>query len=93
VLIAALVGVMFMVAIGTFEWTSFNILNKIPKSDALVMIVVTVLTLVFDLALAVIAGVILAALVFSWDNVVWIRARKRIDEAGTKHYEIYGPLS
>jgi SulP family sulfate permease len=90
--IAALIGLMFMVAIGTFEWTSFNILNKIPKSDALVMIIVTVLTLVFDLAIAVIIGVIVAALVFAWDNAVRIRARKSIDKDGTKHYEITGPL-
>lgn len=90
--VAALVGLMFMVAIGTFEWTSFNILNKIPRSDVLVMLIVTVLTLVFDLALAVVAGVVVAALVFAWDNAVRIRARKRVDEKGVKHYEIYGPL-
>ncbi len=90
--VAALVGLMFMVAIGTFEWTSLNILNKIPKSDALVMIIVTVLTLVFDLAIAVIAGVVVAALVFAWDNAVRIRARKSVDADGVKHYEIYGPL-
>jgi sulfate permease, SulP family len=90
--VAALVGLMFMVAIGTFEWTSFNILNKVPRSDVFVMVVVTVLTLVFDLAIAVIVGVVVAALVFAWDNAVRIRARKRIDEKGVKHYEIYGPL-
>jgi len=89
---AALVGVMFMVAIGTFEWTSFNILNKIPKSDAFVMISVTVLTLIFDLAIAVLAGVILSALVFAWDNATRIRAKKKTDKDGTKHYEIMGPL-
>lgn len=90
--VAALVGLMFMVSVGTFEWTSFNILNKIPRSDAFVMIAVTLLTLIFDLAIAVLAGVVVAALVFAWDNAVRIRARKRIDEAGVKHYEIYGPL-
>ena len=90
--LAALVGLMFMVAIGTFEWTSFNILNKIPRSDALVMVIVTVLTLIFDLALAVIAGVIVSAIVFAWDNAVRIRARKSVDEKGVKHYEISGPL-
>jgi len=86
------VGLMFMVAIGTFEWTSFNIMNKIPKSDVVVMIAVTVLTLVFDLAIAVISGVVIAALVFAWDNAIRIRARKRVDEHGIKHYDIYGPL-
>ena len=90
--VAALIGLMFMVSIGTFEWTSFNILNKIPKSDAFVMIFVTVMTLIFDLAIAVIAGVIMAALVFAWDNAVRIRARKSIDADGVKHYEMYGPL-
>lgn len=90
--VAALIGVMFMVAIGTFEWTSFNVLNKIPRSDAFVLILVTVMTLIFDLAIAVIAGVILSALVFAWSSAVRIRARKRVDEEGTKHYEIFGPL-
>lgn len=90
--LAALVGLMFMVSIGTFEWTSFNILNKIPKSDAFVLVIVTILTLVFDLAVAVIAGVVVAALVFAWDSAVRIRSRKRIDENGAKHYEIFGPL-
>ena len=90
--VAALVGLMFMVSVGTFEWTSFDILNKIPKSDALVMVIVTVLTLVFDLAIAVFAGVIVAALVFAWDNAVRIRAKVSIDEDGVKHYEIFGPL-
>jgi len=90
--VAALVGLMFMVAIGTFEWTSLNILTKVPKSDVFVMLAVTILTLVFDLAIAVIAGVVVAALVFAWDNAIRIRARKRIDETGAKHYEIYGPL-
>ena len=90
--IAALIGLMFMVSIGTFEWTSFRILNKIPRADAFVLIMVTVMTLIFDLAIAVLAGIILSALVFSWDNAVRIRARKRIDERGHKHYQIYGPL-
>lgn len=89
---AALVGLMFMVAIGTFEWGSFKVLRRIPKSDALVMVAVTVLTVIFDLAIAVLIGVIIAALVFAWDSAVRIRARKRVDEKGVKHYEIYGPL-
>ena len=90
--IAALVGVMFMVVIGTFAWSSFRILNKIPLSDMIVLITVSGLTVIFDLALAVIAGVIISALVFSWENAKRIRARKRLREDGTKVYEIWGPL-
>jgi len=90
--IAALVGVMFMVVIGTFAWSSFRILNKIPKSDALVLVSVSVLTVVFDLAIAVIIGIIMSALVFAWENAKRIRARKRFLDDGTKVYEIWGPL-
>lgn len=90
---AALTGLMFMVAIGTFEWASLKTFNKMPKSDIFVMVLVTAVTaLLHNLALAVIIGVIIAALVFAWDNAKRIRARKRIDEDGVKHYEIYGPL-
>lgn len=90
---AALTGLMIMVSIGTFEWASFRVLNKMPKSDIFVMAVVTLVTAVLhNLALAVIIGVIIAALVFAWDNAKRIRARKRIDEKGVKYYEIYGPL-
>ena len=90
--IAALVGVMFMVVIGTFAWSSFRIINKIPRSDLFVLILVSGLTVLFDLAIAVIAGVIVSALVFSWENAKRIRARKRIKDDGTKIYEIWGPL-
>ena len=90
--IAALVGVMFMVVIGTFAWSSFRIMNKIPKSDVFVLVLVSSLTVIFDLALAVIAGVIVSALVFAWESARKIRARKRIKEDGTKVYEIWGPL-
>lgn len=90
--VAALVGVMFMVCVGTFEWASFKIWNKIPKSDFLVIVLVTVMTVIFDLAIAVIAGVIIAALIFAWENAVRIRARKYVDEKGVKHYEVRGPL-
>ena len=90
--IAALVGVMFMVVIGTFAWSSFRIMNKIPKADLVVLILVSSLTVIFDLAIAVIAGVIVSALVFSWENAKRIRARKRYKEDGTKIYEIWGPL-
>lgn len=90
--IAALVGVMFMVVIGTFAWSSFRIMNKIPVADLVVLILVSSLTVIFDLAIAVIAGVIVSALVFSWENAKRIRARKRIKDDGTKVYEIWGPL-
>jgi SulP family sulfate permease len=90
---AALTGLMIMVAIGTFEWASLRTINKMPKSDIFVMVVVTLVTAVLhNLALAVVVGVIIAALVFAWDNAKRIRARKSIDEHGIKHYEIYGPL-
>ncbi len=90
--ISALVGVMFMVVIGTFAWSSFRIINKIPKTDVFVLILVSSMTVFFDLAIAVISGVIVSALVFSWENAKRIRARKRIKEDGTKVYEIWGPL-
>ena len=90
---AALVGVMVMVAIGTFEWTSFRIINKMPKHDIFVGILVAVITiLLHNLALAVLIGVIISALVFAWESAKRIRAKKYIDEKGVKHYEIYGPL-
>jgi len=88
----ALVGLMFMVSIGTFEWASFRIMNKIPKSDALIIVAVTVLTVMFDLAIAVGVGVVIAALVFAWDNALRIRVRKFVDQNGVKHYEVFGPL-
>ncbi|NCF41997.1 MAG: sodium-independent anion transporter [Bacteroidetes bacterium] len=90
--IAALVGVMFMVVIGTFAWSSFRIMNKIPFADVVVLILVSTVTVFFDLAIAVVSGVIVSALVFSWENAKRIRARKRIKPDGTKTYEIWGPL-
>lgn len=90
---AALTGLMIMVAIGTFEWASLKTINRMPKSDILVMVLVTLVTIfLHNLALAVLVGVIISALVFAWDNAKRIRARKRIDDQGVKHYEIYGPL-
>lgn len=90
---AALTGLMIMVAIGTFEWASLRTFNRMPKSDIFVMVIVTLVTVfVHNLALAVLVGVIVSTLVFAWDNAKRIRARKRIDENGVKHYEIYGPL-
>ncbi len=90
--IAALVGVMFMVVIGTFAWSSFRILHKIPVADALVLITVSLVTVFKDLAVAVIVGIIMSALVFAWENAKRIRARKTMLSDGTKLYEIYGPL-
>ncbi|MDP2175803.1 MAG: SulP family inorganic anion transporter [Bacteroidota bacterium] len=90
---AALTGLMIMVAIGTFEWASLKTFKRMPKSDIFVMVMVTLVTVfLHNLALAVIIGVIIAALVFAWDNAKRIRARKSVDENGVKHYEIYGPL-
>ena len=90
---AALTGLMIMVSIGTFEWASLRTFNKMPKSDIFVMVMVTLVTvLLHNLALAVIIGVVIAALVFAWDNAKRIRARKYTDDDGVKHYEIYGPL-
>lgn len=90
---AALVGVMIMVAIGTFEWVSLKIFNKVPKKDIFLVVVVALITVfLHNLALAVLVGVILSALFFAWESAKRIRARKFIDENGIKHYEIYGPL-
>lgn len=90
---AALTGVMIMVAIGTFEWASFRAFTKMPKHDIFVMLVVTLITvLLHNLALAVLIGVIISALVFAWESAKRIRARKYVDENGVKHYELFGPL-
>jgi SulP family sulfate permease len=90
---AALTGLMIMVSVGTFEWASLRTFNRMPTSDLFVMVVVTLITAVLhNLAVAVLVGVIIAALVFAWDNAKRIRARKHIDENGAKYYEIYGPL-
>ncbi|ALJ06333.1 sulfate permease [Pseudalgibacter alginicilyticus] len=90
--IAALIGVMFMMVIETFAWSSFRIMRKIPRSDAFVLVVVSAVTVIYDLAIAVFIGVIISALVFAWENAKRIRARKRMREDGTKVYEIWGPL-
>ena len=90
---AALTGVMIMVSIGTFEWASLRTFRRMPVSDIWVMVLVTLVTIfLHNLALAVLVGVIIAALVFAWDNAKRIRARKFTDEQGWKHYEIFGPL-
>jgi len=91
--VAALTGLMIMVAIGTFEWASVRAIGKMPRHDNLVGILVAAITvLLHNLALAVLIGVIISALVFAWENAKRIRARKYVDEEGIKHYEIYGPL-
>ena len=90
---AALTGVMVMVAIGTFEWASISMIGKMPRHDIFVGILVAAITvLLHNLALAVLIGVIISALVFAWENAKRIRARKYTDEQGVKHYEIFGPL-
>lgn len=90
---AALTGIMIMVSIGTFEWASLRTFGKMPKWDLFVLVLVTLITVfLHNLALAVLIGVIIAALVFAYENAKRIRARKHIDANGVKHYEIYGPL-
>lgn len=90
---AALTGVMIMVAAGTFEWASFRIINKMPKQDVIVGMLVAAITIfLHNLALAVLIGVIISALVFAWESAKRIRARKFLDAQGVKHYEIHGPL-
>jgi SulP family sulfate permease len=89
--VSVLVGIMFMVSIGTFEWSSASHIKYMPKSDAFVMVVVTVITVFFDLAIAVISGVIISALVFAWKHAR-IYSRTYIAEDGTKVYELDGPL-
>jgi len=89
--VGVLVGIMFMVVIGTFEWGSFNMLNKIPKEDVFVVVLVTVVTVFTDLAIAVIVGVIATALMFAWKHAKNIYAIKTIEDE-TKVYTVYGPL-
>ncbi|WP_426292640.1 SulP family inorganic anion transporter [Dyadobacter endophyticus] len=90
---AALTGVMIMVAFGTFEWASFMVINKMPKQDIFVGMLVAIITIyLHNLALAVLSGVIISALVFAWESAKRIRAHKSVDEHGIKHYRIYGPL-
>lgn len=89
--LAALVGVMFIVVLGTFEWSSFRIMGKIPKHDAFVLVLVSAVTVFTDLAIAVIVGVIVSALVFAWEHAKQIRAEHNESE-GSTHYLINGPL-
>ncbi|MEO9474219.1 MAG: SulP family inorganic anion transporter [Cyclobacteriaceae bacterium] len=90
---AALTGLMIMVSIGTFEWASLKTFGKMPLHDVVVIVLVALITvLLHNLALAVLIGVVISALVFAWENAKRIRARKTVDENGVKHYEIFGPL-
>jgi SulP family sulfate permease len=92
--IAILVGIMWMVAIGTFEWSSFSRITKMPRSDAFVLVAVTSITIFFDLAVAVISGVIISALVFAWNHakVTSKTHREDTDDGEIKIYEFDGPL-
>ena len=90
--LAALVGVMFMVVIGTFAWNSLKIIRKVPLTDAFVIILVTVVTVMTDLAIAVVVGVIVSALAYSWQNATRIHANRSVETDGTKVYKIRGPL-
>ncbi|GAA0820477.1 SulP family inorganic anion transporter [Colwellia sp. D2M02] len=90
--LAALVGVMFIVVIGTFEWSSFRILNKVPKADAFVIILVSGVTVYSDLAVAVVVGVIVSALVFAWEHAKQIRVTRSLTESGSTYYEVDGAI-
>ena len=90
--LAALVGVMFMVVIGTFAWNSLTILRKVPLTDAMVIILVTAVTVKYDLAIAVVVGVIVSALAYSWNNAKRIHANTKVDDTGARVYGIEGPL-
>lgn len=90
--IGALVGVMMVVVIGTFEWSSFRILRKIPRHDAFVLVLVSAVTVVTDLAVAVVVGVIVAALVFAWEHAKHMGVAIWEDKDGSKVYELSGPL-
>jgi len=90
--LAALIGVMFIVVIGTFEWSSFRIIGKIPTSDALVLVLVSAVTVVTDLAIAVVVGVIVSALVFAWEHAKHILVEEREDHKGSTVYAVTGPL-
>ena len=90
--LAALVGVMFMVVIGTFAWQSILVIKRIPRTDVVVMIIVTVITVIYDLAIAVICGVIVSALAYAWNNAIRITGNVAIDDNGNTIYYIEGPL-
>ncbi len=90
--LAVLIGVMFIVVIGTFEWSSFRILGRVPRADAFVLILVSAVTVATDLAVAVVVGVIVSALVFAWQHARNIHVEVSTDEKGRKSYLLRGPL-
>jgi len=90
--LAALIGVMFIVVIGTFEWSSFRVIRKVPRTDAMVLVLVSAVTVATDLAVAVVVGVIVSALVFAWEHAKYIRIEAREDHKGSTVYAITGPL-
>lgn len=90
--LAALIGVMFIVVIGTFEWSSFRIMGKVPRSDAMILVLVSGVTVATDLAIAVVVGVIVSALVFAWEHAKFIRIEGREDHDGSTVYAVTGPL-
>jgi len=90
--LAALIGVMFIVVIGTFEWSSFRIVGKVPRSDSLILVTVSAVTVATDLAFAVIVGVIISTLVFAWEHAKFIRIDAREDHKGSTVYAVTGPL-
>ncbi|GEM79920.1 SulP family inorganic anion transporter [Vibrio superstes] len=90
--LAALVGVMFMVVIGTFEWATFKLARRVPKQDFFVIVLVTVVTVLTDLAVAVAVGVITSALMFAWQHAKHIYASSQINEEGSKVYRVHGPV-
>lgn len=90
--LAALVGVMFMVVIGTFAWNSFNIMRRVPRMDAFVIVLVTITTVMYDLAIAVVVGVIVSALAYAWQNASRIHAKIYETPEGAKVYQVQGPL-
>jgi SulP family sulfate permease len=90
--LAALIGVMFVVAEKTFEWASLQALRKIPRSDALIVVLVTVVTVFTDLAIAVVLGVVIAALVFAWQHAKQINVKAYFDDRGWKVYDLEGTL-
>ena len=90
--IAALVGVMFIVVIGTFEWSSFRIMNKVPKMDAFIIVLVSGVTVISDLAVAVVVGVIVSALAFAWSHAKHVQVRKSENRKNSTYYSVSGPL-
>jgi SulP family sulfate permease len=90
--LAALIGVMFVVCEKTFEWGTFRMFGKVPRADAVVVVLVAAITLVFDLAVAVIVGVIVSALVFAWQHARQVRVLTSVDANGWKVYELEGSL-